>query len=36
MDIYIFNIIINRFSYQQKFNLIILFKIDKNLKMNFY
>lgn len=37
IDIYIFYIIISKFGYSwKKFYLIILFKINKNFKVNFY
>lgn len=32
----IFSVIIHKLIYQQKFNLIVLLKIDKNLKINLY
>ena len=32
----IFNIIISKFYYKKKLYLIILFKIDKSLKISFY
>lgn len=35
-NICVFYIIISKFGYYQKFNPVILLKIDKNLKVNFY
>ena len=32
----IFDIIIGKFCYKKKLYLIILFKVDKNLEINFY
>lgn len=36
IKIYIFNIIIRKFNYYQNFHLVILFIINKNLKIRFY
>lgn len=36
INFYIFIIIIHKFGHSQKFNLIILFKIDKNYNISFY